>query len=263
MKKNVIIKFKDRDMGINDCVVGMVKIYDTSTAYNVIGNRDLDVKSLTSIRESMEEAGLISTIIVVEDSEGKFAVIDGQHRFQNAVDNGYTITATIVEPKVNKHDAIVWMNTTQFNWKPIAYLNAGIEYHRNPDYVFLSEMMEDTGISIITLYQMFAYDISDPVNKKLFESGQWKATTKELGHETIRYAEELKPYFSFAMKSDFLRGFVRCVNRKGYSQEIMLKRARKHPQHIIGGLKNPSSYVAMLNKLYNYRALESEQEYLG
>jgi hypothetical protein len=251
-------------MGINDHVRGTVKLHDMSAVYHIEGNREIEESTIASIRESVETAGHISAIIVIEDEFKKYMVIDGQHRLENARREGYTITATIVEPKVGSNEAMKLLNINQNTWKPLAYLNNGIVYHKNPDYVFLREMMEDTGITLIALYKLFAFDNNDTLNKKNFEAGVWKATTKPLGHETIRYAEELveQTSMNFALKSDFLRGFVRCVARKTYNQEHMIKQAKRFPNHI-HICKNPNQYVEMMNKLYNWKALETEQEYLA
>jgi|TARA_R110000824_G_scaffold3781_2_gene18086 hypothetical protein len=263
-KKNVYLTFTDKEMGTNDGVRGMVKIFDTSTVYHLEGNRDLDESTIADIRKSVKKAGNISTIIVIVDKFGKLLCIDGQHRFENGLRNNETITATIVEPKVVSNEAMKLLNICQHVWRPLAYLNNGITYHKNQDYVFLREMMEDTGITLIALYKIFSFDNTDTFNKKCFEDGSWKVTTKSLGNKTIRYAEQLveETPMKFALKSDFLRGFVRCVARKNYSQEHMVKQAKKYPNHI-HVCKNPNQYVEMMNKLYNWNALETEQEYLA
>jgi len=262
-KKNVYLMFTDKQMGNNDCVRGVVKIFDKSTVYHAEGNRDLDEKTIAKIRESVDKAGYISCIIVIKDKFGKLLCIDGQHRFIDSVRNNETITAVIVEPKVQSNEAMKLLNICQHKWKPIDYLNNGITHHKNKDYVFLREMMEDTGITIIALYTIFAFD-SSPKNKEMFENGTWSITTEMLGNKTMRYAEELaeKTCMYFALKSCFLRGFVRCVARENYSQEHMIKQAKKFPHHI-HVCKNPNQYVEMMNKVYNWKALETEQEYLA
>ena len=263
-KKNVFLTFTDKQMGINDGVRGVVKIFDPSTVYHAEGNRDIDESTVIKVRESVEKAGHISCIIVIVDEFGKLLCIDGQHRFTNAIRSNETVTATIVEPKVGSNEAMKLLNICQHTWKPLAYLNNGITHHKNQDYVFLREMMEDTGITLIALYKIFAFDNTDSFNKKCFEDGSWKVTTKSLGNKTIRYAEQLieETCMDFALKSDFLRGFVRCVARKNYSQEHMVKQAKKFPHHI-HVCKNPNQYVEMMNKVYNWKALETEQEYLA
>ena len=55
-KKNVYLTFTDKQMGTNDGVRGMVKIFDTSTVYHLEGNRDIDESTIAEIRESVKKA---------------------------------------------------------------------------------------------------------------------------------------------------------------------------------------------------------------
>ena len=158
---------------------------------------------------------------------------------------------------------MIILNTTQLNWSAEAYLNNGVVYHKNPNYIFLREMYEDTGISLTALYFIYAYDLgSVPSVKKVFEAGEWSVSTKSLGNRVIKYAEELKEFMPFSLKTRFLHGFGKAVSKQGYDQKHIIHPAKRFPNHI-HGFDTPMQHVEMLNKLYNHCCEEEEQIYLS
>ena len=260
-KKNVILSFKDIEMGNNDCVRGIVKINDMSKLINTEGNRPISPKAFKDVKSSVGLYGLNSCPIAIKKGN-MFEIIDGWHRIRVAISLNSTITIIIVEPPCDPNELMIALDTTMNNWTPNDFLNNGIEYHKNKDYLYLKELKEDTGVTVIALYKILAYDKTDKANKEAFEKGSWSMTTKALGVKTIKYAEELKDYMYFSMTSDFIRGFVKCVNKKGYNQAHMVRQAKRYPQHL-HRFKNPTEYVDMINKVYNHCTLEEDQVYLG
>ena len=266
--KYSIIEFNKKDMGNNDKIRGMVKIHTNSLLENAEGNRAFNVRSLKHLRESIALWGMISCPIVVQLKK-KFIVIDGWHRVYAAKDTDSTITAILLVgplPDISVRDWINDMmkvsNKMPNNWKPADYLENGVSFYKNKDYITAREICEDYGLAVNAVYNIFAYDRSVNVNKNLFEEGTWSISTKSLGNKTIRYAEELNKYMPFSMSSNFLHGFVKCVNKKGYNQKQMIEQCRKFPNHIHDH-HNPSDFVRMLNKMHNHCILEEEQVYLG
>lgn len=263
MKKNEVVMFKTTSE--NNHVIGTVVIHDYKNVIIPEWNRRWVVKALKDLRVSMSENGVLTGVTVVRVKGNHWLLVDGNHRVKVAKENGYDITANIVDiskTDLDENKLMELINTTSNLWKPIDYLNNGIIFHKNKDYMFLNEVMEDTGITVIALYKLFAFDQKDSVNKETFEQGSWKSTTKSLGMKTIKYATELNEHIDFSMSSDFLRGFIKCVNKNGYSQKHMIAQLKRFDNHI-HVCKNPSQYVEMINKIYNHCCIDEEQVYLG
>ena len=259
--KNKIIKFDKSDIGINDNVCGMVKINDYSALENAEGNRNFSASGLKDIRDSVSSLGLISCPIAVQKGN-KFIIVDGWHRVYVAMESNSTITLILIDPPCDVNDIMIALNTTQHNWKPVDYLNNGIVYHGNRDYITVREVCEDYGLAVNAVYNLYSCDRSFASNKVLFEKGNWSISTKSLGNKTIKYADELSKYMSFSMSSNFLHGFVKCVAKKDYNQKQMIEQCKRFPNKI-HGCHNPSEFREMINKLYNHCVIDEEQVYLA
>tara|TARA_B110000467_G_C18338984_1_gene501401 strand:+ start:3978 stop:4781 length:804 start_codon:yes stop_codon:yes gene_type:complete len=261
--ENIEIMCNKKDIKGNNKVVGMAILNDLSRVDNAEGNRQLYANTLRALDISKEESGSISAITVVKSDNSKYdyICIDGQHRVKNAKDNNDQISAIIVKPTSSTNKAMKNLNIYQFKWRPIDYLNNGIEYHKNQNYVFLEEVMIDNEFkSPIALYEIFAIDTPLNTLKLLFENGQWKATTKDVGFKTLECAEKLFEHagLSYALSSDFMRGLAHCVNKPRFDADHLLKQVKKfkHHMHIC---KNPSGYRESLNNIYNRHTVSDEQ----
>lgn len=261
--KYKMIKFDEKDMGNNDNVLGIAKIYDNSILENAEGNRNFLAKAIKEIRDSVALLGLISCPIAVQVGN-KFVIIDGWHRKYVAEETNSTLTIILLRvPKgFDVNSLMIKLDTTQHNWKPMDYLNNGIVYHKNQDYVAVREVVEDYGLAVKAVYNLYSCDRSFAINKGLFENGDWNISTKSIGNRTIRYANELNKYMPFSMSSNFLHGFVKCIKKKGYNQKQMIEQCKRFPNKI-HDCHNPSDFVQMLNKVYNHCVIDEEQTYLA
>jgi hypothetical protein len=262
--KNKEMLWKNNGVKIHDKinVVGQVYISDYSKLINAEGQRDLKVKGVKDLSESIDSFGICSCPIVVKRNL-KYIVVDGWHRIFVAKKNNLDIICTIVEPVTSINDLMITLNTTQINWSVEAYLNNGIVYHKNQDYIALRQIWEDIGLNLGVLYEIFSNDMTKSKAKSLFEKGEWAMTTKQLGNKTIKYAEEINQYISFSKKTNFVRAFVHCVSKKGFKIQQLISQCKKYPHKIYDSGDIISGHKDMINKLYNNCCLEEEQVYLG
>ena len=171
------------------------------------------------------------------------------------------IICTIVDPDCSINELMIILNTTQRNWSPEAYLKNGIVYHKNPDYVFLNEIWEDTAINLGALYEIFSFD--SPKRKAEFEKGSWRISTKSLGNKVIKYIEKINKYVDFSYKTNFIRGFVKCVDRKGFNIDHLIEQLKRFPNHIHDSGDRQIGHQEMINKIYNHCCLDEQTVYLG
>ena len=263
MKKNKEILLKNNGVKIHEQinVVGQVYVTDYSRLENAEGQRDLKAKGIKELSESIAEYGICTCPIVVKHNR-KYIVVDGWHRISVAKKKDLDIVCTLVEPSCTINDLMIILNTTQINWNPEAYLNNGIVYHKNKDYIALRQIWEDTGLNLGALYEIFSNDMSNTRAKSLFEKGEWAITTKQLGNKVIRYVEELNQYISFSYKTNFVRAFAYCVAKKGFKIQQLINQCKKYPHKIYDSGDSVTGHRDMINKVYNNCCLEEEQVYL-
>tara|TARA_Y100001938_G_C8094908_1_gene437452 strand:- start:3228 stop:4022 length:795 start_codon:yes stop_codon:yes gene_type:complete len=258
--KNKEMLWKNNNIKIHDKVnvIGQVYITDYSKLENAEGQRSLSAKGLKQLSDSLLEYGSCSCPIVVKQNK-KYLVVDGWHRISVSKKNNLDIICTLVNPSCTINELMIILNTTQVNWNPEAFLNNGIVYHKNKDYIYLREIWEDSGINIAALYEIYSDDLTKAKAKHNFEKGEWKITTKTLGNKVINYVEEINKYVNFSYKTNFIRGFVTAVSKKGFKIEHLIKQLKKYPNHIHDSGDKISGHLNMINKIYNHCCLEEDQ----
>ena len=262
--KNQEMLWKNNDVKIQDeiKIIGQVYIFDYNVVEIAEGQRSLQSKGMKQISDSYSEFGICSCPIVIKRGK-KYIVIDGQNRIEVAKRNGWNIICTLIESDCSENELMIILNTTQNNWNIEAFLNNGIVYHKNPDYVFLRELWEDTGVPLGALYELFSFNIVPSKRKMYFETGSWEATTKVLGIEVIDYIQAINAYATFSYKTNFIRGFSKCVNKQGFDINHLIKQMKKFPHHIHDSGDKVSGHQAMINKIYNHCCVDEQQVYLG
>ena len=160
---------------------------------------------------------------------------------------------------MTENELMIWLNISPRKWKPADYLNNGVVYHKSDDYIKLNQLWEETDFAIPALYTLYSYDIPYGNRLGMFNLGEWRMTTPELGNRTIRQAEDLQELMPFYHKTNFLRALVQCVNKSGYDSAHMMKQAKRYKGQIYDSGDNFRGHLDMLHKIYNHRALEEEQ----
>ena len=215
--------------------------------------------------DSIHEFGMCSAITVVQE-EDKYIVVDGWHRKKACEKAKLPIPCIVVETQASIQDLMIALNTTMWNWKPKDFLNFGITFCNNPDYVFLDKIYQESELSLVALYEIFSFDMKSHERKKSFERGTWEITTHNVGMKTIEYANILKQAlpreFKFANNANFLRGFAICVKKKAFDFDHLLAKVSKYKSMVHDGDK-PSQHAQMINEIYNLNTHEDKQAYLA
>jgi len=257
--KNEIVKLNTTCK--DNHVTGVMVINDYSDIIVPVWNRKYVPAGLKELRESMSLNGVLTAVSLVK-VKNKYIVVDGNHRTKVAMEQNHSITACIIDISstgMTENQLMIWLNITPKTWKPADYLNNGVVYHQSEDYIKLNQLWEETSFSIPALYELYSYDTPQKLRKQMFDIGEWRMTTSDLGNRTLRQAEALQDSMPFYHKTNFLKALVRCVNKKGYDAMHMLKQAKRNKGHIYDSGDNLSGHLDMLQKVYNHRALEEEQ----
>ena len=213
------------------------------------------------MHDSINTYGVCSTPLAVKYN-GKYVIVDGWHR-KHVLDKklGIPMIITLVDPDCTINELMIILNTTQINWSPEAYLNNGITYHKNPDYNFLSEVNEDTGISVSVLYEIYAYDIPRNEAKYRFERGAWQATTKDLGNKIVKITEDIEKWIPFSRNVNFIRGFVMCASNPMFDKEQLITQLKRFKRKV-HDCDKPRQHADMINTIYNHMVQPEQKQYL-
>ena len=264
INQEVLLKDSDINVHPNVRTVGFVYVEDFDYLVKPVGQRKTVVnKDLT---RSINNHGMCTVPIVMKNNN-KYTVIDGWHRVEICKNINTPVLCVIIESEHAIQDIMVALNTTMFNWKPKDFLNFGIEFHKNEDYILLDKIWKETNLSLVALYEIFSFDIIGANNRKAaFENGTWKMTTKELAFKTLEHAEILKQSlpreFAFADNANFLRGFAICVQKKAFDFNHLLAQVDRYKARIHNG-DVPTEHARMINEIYNLNTHEKSQVYLA
>lgn len=257
--KNEIVKLKTTCE--DNHVTGVMVINDYSKIITPEWNRNYVPSGLIQLRKSMAKSGVLTPIILVKVGD-KWMVVDGNHRLRVAMERGISVTACIVDVDgtgMTENELMIWLNITPRTWKPADYLNNGVVYHQSEDYIELNELWEDTEFKIPALYALYSYNNSITDNKNAFEKGDWKITTREFGNNVVNHAQELMELMPFYHKTNFIKALAKCMEKKDYSTEHMLKYAKKNKGKIYDSGDVLRGHLGMLHKVYNHLAPQDTQ----
>ena len=259
MKKNQEMLWKDQGIKIHPKIkiTGQVYITDYKYLKNTEGNRPFTT-GLKQIQDSINEFGVCSTPLAVKKGN-KYIIVDGWHR-KHVLEKrlGLPVILTLVNPDCSINELMVILNTTQINWSPEAYLNNGITYHKNPDYTFLQEVMEDTSISVSVLYEIYAHDLPKNEAKYKFQRGLWNASTKDIGDRIVKATEDISQWVPFSRNVNFMKGFAKCASNDDFDIEQMVSQLKRFPKRV-HDCDKPNQHAQMINEIYN-RLLPKEQK---
>jgi len=258
--KNIEMLWKDNGVKIHDNVkiAGQVYITDYTALKSADGQRSLEARGVKQINDSYEQFGICSAPIVVK-KKNKYIVVDGQNRIEVAKRRKWSIICSLVECNCSINELMIILNTTQNNWKLSNYLNNGIVYHQNPDYILLSELWNDTGIPLCSLYELFSYGETARIRKNLFEKGTWKVTTRDFALKVIDYVEKINKYITFSYKTNFIRAFAKCVEHDGFDINHFITQLKRFPNHIHDSGDKVTGHRAVIHKIYNNCTLSENQ----
>lgn len=146
---------------------------------NLEFNRDVDKKHVAELQALLGKYGFLTTI-TVREVEGKFKVIDGQHRCQAGMNLNLHIPVIIADqlPIAQIPRAISHMNTTSNLWRLKDFFNLYCSMGET-QYVWLQKFMKSHSLSLTTCLYLWS---SDPLKQmtegkrdwRTFKAGTWK-----------------------------------------------------------------------------------------
>jgi hypothetical protein len=148
-------------------------------------NREVNILKLKPehkrLRDSMSRYGFLpSKPISVKVINGKFVVVDGQHRLTFAKEFGLEVFFVLEEMDVD----VSHLNVTQANWSPKDYIHKWAS-SGNMDYIEASMFSSKNGIPLVLAFAMLAgTHCSGNITHKI-KDGTYKIKTRDLAHRVM------------------------------------------------------------------------------
>jgi hypothetical protein len=238
---------------------------DYSKFKTLQGNRNVNKLHVKRLKESFREAYLLSPIVVNENYE----IIDGQHRFQAAMEMNLPINFIVCNNYSLKE--VQMLNTNMTNWKKIDYLNAYCDLNF-PEYLKFRNFMRrfpEFGMAscetILTDSLAGGHKTSSSsvlkgdINKsgsyaiRYFQEGDLEIPNYEKSIENAEKIMMIKPYYDGFNRNTFVRAMIGIFRLEYYSHSKLIERLAANPtalQHCA----NVTQYKLLIEDIYNFRS---------
>lgn len=227
----------------------LVEIKPTDKVSFLKGNREVNEKMVGKIMKSMAEYGIL-TCITATKYNGRYFIIDGQHRFSAAKKLGASIPAIIIPRQAI--NVIVDLNTIQKNWGLDDYADF---FASNDDkdlalpYATLKQIREQTGLNYTALVKIYS-----TVSMAKFKRGELVLDSFDFAERFMGYLMDISDYVPFFNNARFILGYIHIAKHEQYSHERMMAKLKlndKKKKYLLDGESKPTSYGRLMQDIYN------------
>jgi len=247
-------------------VVGHVcQTMDYSLFKTLKGNRTINQAHLHRLTKSIRDKYLLSPIVVNE----RFEIIDGQHRFNAAKDNGLPINYIIAQGYGLKEVQI--LNTNSSNWGSMDYLNAYCDMGLKP-YLRFRKFLQDwpdfsfnSAYAIVTQSRNSSLGTSSTVksvrsetNKKgnvlknIFKEGGLVNAPDFMIEESAKKISDYKKFYPNFHRQSFVISLIGIFQLEHYDHDKMMAKLKLQPAALVD-CTNARQYRKLLTDIYNYK----------
>ncbi len=218
-------------------------------------NRPVHQRHVDELIVSMQELGFLAEypITVRPLGDGKFAVIDGQHRLAAAKQLGIPLYYIISQRIERKHVPI--LAGLAKNWKLEDWLGVFMDEGR-PEYLQLQDFRrryDDMPLApAIALCQTGFANLTKPI-KEAFKSGDFTCDHIADAEKVMSLAKSFNGSMANHWKqAQFVRALVHITNDPRYDDGRMSVRI-KHSSTFVTPKLRTDDYLKELSELYNYK----------
>jgi hypothetical protein len=240
-----------KPISVDRIVTQVYATFDYDKFSFLTGNRHCIPIHVKRLMNSFEKMYLISPILVNE----KYEIIDGQHRFTGAREQGKEIYYIMI-PGYSLKEVKV-LNTHNLNWTKLDYLKAYVD-EGQPNYIIMNEFMRnypEFGIASIESILTLRHNGSNSSTKvtgrmKNFEEGKLDIPDLEL---STTYAEQLirlKPFHP-EMTRSFVSATLSIFKNPRFDFDEFIAKLRLQP-NALERMPTVTKYKLLMENIYNY-----------
>lgn len=235
-----------------------------------VNRETIDVNSRNHIRkmsEDMKKNGFRFTepiVITVKDKDGKYWIIDGQHRWLAAIEAQvgvyYVIDEEVKLTKKSIFEAFLKYNNYKKMVRKGDYIH-GYSEMGNENFTILKEFGDKYPMFTLTERMMFLQNSGTKhPSTESFKSGKFDVANVKKAETWANNILQLKPYFEKGYnKSNFVRTILSIMEKKKeFKFDEFLHKVTVRPNSIyLCGDKR--SYAEMIEDIYNYKRRNEEK----
>lgn len=245
-------------------VTPIYKTFDYDRFSFISGNRSVNACNYAKLEKSMLEEQLIIPICVNEKKE----IIDGQHRYTVAKNNGLPVYYYVIDNY--DIEAVKRANMVNRTWDKKDFLQLQVEYGKD-SYIIFDYLINQYGISIQDLLKVFAHIQNKTLNmiSKDFEAGKLTDDGCEQVEDFLKALEDFN-FFRYYTTKPFVAAFIRLYFNSLYQHDKMKERIRSRKSaftkkttvdeylvfltrdvYSFGAVRKPLYYDSSTKKFYN------------
>jgi hypothetical protein len=222
--------------------------YEQFTTIN--GNRNISLKKVEKLAEDVKSGFNLLPYcpIIVKEVGDKFAIIDGQHRFETCIATlepvYYLIKNDITLQQIAK------LNSRGQKWTVNDFMNCYMKLGVQ-DYITLSEICREFKVSVSTVCGLLMKNNVKANCKEEFESGYFKVNHLDTTRQYLKLTEELFGEYRFS-KDRSLIGAVKEIVLAGKCDFDVLKDKIKKNRNGMDKQGDVKNYIYNIERVYNF-----------
>ena len=211
---------------------------------SIDGNRQKNELHVKRLLRSMKERYLFNVIIVNE----KYEIIDGQHRFDCIKQLGlpmyYVVCPGYGIDEVHK------LNANSKNWSAddflIGYCDLGLK-----DYLIFREFKKKYSFGMNECIGLL-YGVHNGDSHKMFTSGRFKIKNLQEAERKADLISMVATYYHGWKRRSFVYAMSALLNRDNFIFSEFIQKLKHQPKALVD-CPSVSSYIALIEEIYNYR----------
>lgn len=215
-------------------------------------NRDVDVTHLRPehkrLRESMRRYGFLpSCPITVRAVNGRFEILEGQHRFTFARELRLPIWYVIVDVDID----IAEINQTQATWRIIDYARRWAKDGR-ADYIEALDFAKTYGVSVGYAFAILAGTIIFHNISAKFRAGAYRITSRDYAKRIGESFKDICDAANPSAKRALFESLVACMAVPYFDEARLITTLRAQPD-LLAPANTRDGYLKSFEDVYNFR----------
>ncbi len=214
-------------------------------------NRDVDMKNVKKLAESIARIGLIQPINVAKQGK-KFHVIDGFHRLEACILAGKPVKYIIEDQIVDNVEVMTELNRLRKSWVNADYVKSYLAAG-NQNYVQYMKFVETyPDFPNNALGAILCVSRGERFNANDFKSGSFKVGDILTATNFAEDLMAIKPYNKVYCNVKFVRAFMHIWRNPRYNHQVFLNSLQKPKfKRHFEGLDNHSRMLTAIYEVYN------------
>jgi len=213
---------------------------------NIEGNRNINKIHLKRLKQSIQEKHIMVPIIV----NGKYEIIDGQHRFQSAKD----LSKPVYFIKINGLELpdIHRLNTNLKNWQADDFLEGYCELGLE-DYLIYRDFKEKYGFGHDETKTLLIGTLSSDGNQvDHFRNGTFKVKDLKRAEKNAEKILMIGNYYDGYRRRAFVKAMLQLFNNKEYNHAEFLNKLSYQSMKLVD-CTTFKQYITLIEEIYNYK----------